>query len=255
MEIKQLKKKLVTGLRCYCKSNGFNDVILGLSGGLDSALVLAIACEALGGNHVHTLMMRTKYTSKESIDLAQKAAQLNNANHQIIDIQNAVDNLIKCAIFNLKNPITEQNIQARVRGNILMMYSNEFGYLPLACSNKSEIAMGYCTLYGDTCGGLAPIGDIYKTTAYQLADFYNQEGKFFIPQEIINRKPTAELAPNQKDTDSLPSYEVLDDILKKYVFDNKIPNENQKILVQSIQKKYHQNAFKQQQLPPAILVY
>ena len=252
MKVNEIKEKLVQGLQNYCNENHFQDVIIGLSGGLDSALVLAIACEALGPQHVHTLMMKTKYTSLESVNLAQQIANLNRVDHKTIDIQELVDNFLKTVDFKSKNPITEQNIQARIRGNILMMYSNEKNYLLLACGNKSEIAMGYCTLYGDTCGGLLPIGDIYKTTAYELANLFNQEGKFLIPTEIVKRKPSAELATNQYDTDSLPPYEVLDEILKSYIYDTKKTTQNDIELVCSIQKRYAKNKVKRLQLPPIL---
>ena len=196
--------------------------------------------------------MKTKYTSLESINLAQQIADLNNVDHKTIDIQEIVDNFLKTVDFKSKNPTTEQNIQARIRGNILMMYSNENGYLLLACGNKSEIAMGYCTLYGDTCGGLLPIGDVYKTTVYELANLFNQEGRFLIPTEIVKRKPSAELAKNQYDTDSLPPYEVLDEILKSYIYDTKKTTQNDIELVCSIQKRYEKNKFKRLQLPPIL---
>lgn len=254
MNINQIKDKIVLGIQNYCKNNHFQDVILGLSGGLDSALVLALACEALGNHHVHTLMMKTKYTSIKSIQLAQKIAAINHVEHKVLDIQPLVELTLNTFDFKPQNPLTEQNIQARIRGNILMAYSNEKKYLPLACSNKSEISLGYCTLYGDTCGGLAPIGDVYKTTVYQLAALYNQKNKYPIPEEIINRIPTAELALNQKDTDSLPPYEVLDDILKKYIYNNNPIPKDKKDFIESIKKQYEKNSFKRQQLPPIILI-
>lgn len=254
MKVKEIKEKLIQGIQTYCKENHFEDVIIGLSGGIDSALVLALACEALGAKHVHTLMMKTKYTSLKSINLAQQIADLNKVEHKTINIQNLVDNFLKTVDFKSKNPITEQNIQARIRGNILMMYSNEKGYLLLACGNKSEIAMGYCTLYGDTCGGLAPIGDVYKTNVYQIAQLINAEGKFSIPVEIIERQPSAELAENQQDTDSLPTYEILDKILKSYIFGKEKPDKENLELVTSIQKRFDRNKFKHQQLPPILMV-
>ncbi|MBQ9089519.1 MAG: NAD(+) synthase [Alphaproteobacteria bacterium] len=247
MKIDTVKQKLVTQLKQYCQKNGFQDVVLGLSGGLDSAVVLALACEALGSHHVHTLMMTTKYTSLKSIELAQEAATLNHVSHQVINIQPTVDNLMKTLPFSPQNPVVEQNIQARARGVVAMAYSNEYNWLLLACGNKSELSVGYCTLYGDMCGGLAPIGDIYKTDVYKLAEYFNHEGRFFIPNGIIQRPPTAELANEQKDTDSLPPYPILDNILKNYLSDDKIVPDDIKNQVELIRQRYQKSAFKRLQ--------
>ncbi len=254
MQTKQIKNTIVNGIKTYCQKNNFTDVLLGLSGGIDSALVLVLACEALGANHVHTLMMKTKYTSDKSILLAQKIAEMNNVHHQVIDIEPILKSYLKSFSFTPKNPLTKQNLQARIRGVIAMAYSNENGWLLLSCSNKSESAMGYCTLYGDTCGGISPIGDIYKTSVYKLAYLYNQEGKYTIPTEIINREPTAELANNQKDTDLLPPYHILDDILKNHIFDNQPISKEKEELVNTIKNKYNKTAFKRSQMPPVIPV-
>lgn len=253
MSILNKKRLIVNQLKSYCQNNNFSDVILGLSGGIDSALVLSLACESMGANHVHTIMMKTKYTSQKSIDLAQKIANLNHVNFQIIDIQPLVDNFLTSIPFQIKNNITEQNIQARVRGIIAMAYSNEYNYLLLACSNKSETAMGYCTLYGDTCGGICPIGDLFKTEVYEMAKLYNQEGIFIIPEEIISREPSAELTFNQKDSNFLPPYEILDRILKNHIFDNQTILKNEENLVQRIKKQYEKHAFKREQMPLTIL--
>lgn len=254
MKTKIIRNKLVTGLRNYCQKNGFTDVLLGLSGGLDSAVVLALACEAVGCKNVHTIMMKTKYTSQISIDLADEAARQNNVNHCVLDIQPSVDSFLNTVDFIPKNPVTPQNIQARVRGVLAMAYSNENGWLLLACGNKSEAAMGYCTLYGDVCGGISPIGDIFKTEVYQLANLYNSEGKFFVPQGIIDRPPTAELALDQKDTDSLPPYSVLDEILRNYIYGNKPIPATQQEGVRKIRNQFDKMAFKRLQMPPVINV-
>ena len=254
MEIKNIKNTLVEGLKNYYEKHHFSNILIGLSGGLDSALVLALASEAIGPQHIHTFMLKTKYTSQKSIQLANKITTINQVHHQEIDIQPIVDSFLKTIPLEFKNPVTEQNIQARVRGVTLMAYANEWQSLLLACSNKSESSVGYCTLYGDICGGLSPIGDVFKTDVYKLANLYNEEGKFLIPQEIIHRQPTAELAKNQKDTDSLPPYEILDEILKKYIFaENQIPTKD-KELIQSIKNKYQQTAFKRLQMPPVIKI-
>lgn len=254
MKIDLLKQKLVDGLKCYCQQNDFTDVVLGLSGGLDSAVVLALACEALGSQHVHTLMMTTKYTSVESVTLAQEAAMQNGVHHQVLDIQPVVDGLMKILPFIPKNPVVEQNVQARARGMIAMAYSNEYRWLLLACGNKSELSMGYCTLYGDMCGGILPLGDVYKTDVYRLAEYYNLEGRFYVPTDIIKRPPTAELAPEQKDTDSLPPYEVLDDILKNYIERDMIVPDKQQEQVYAVKYQYHKMAFKRLQAPHVIRV-
>ncbi len=254
MTIQFIKNQIVKGIKKYCQENHFKDVVLGLSGGLDSAVVLALACEAIGSEHVHTVMMKTKYTSQQSLDLAKKAAQMNHVDHTEIDIQPIVDVYLKTLPFSIQNDITLQNLQARVRGVLLMTYSNDNRWLLLSCGNKSEAAMGYCTLYGDTCGGISPIGDVFKTDVYKLAHLYNQEGSFFVPQGIINRAPTAELAPDQKDTDSLPPYSILDQILKDYIFGTiPIPQEKQQE-VSLIQQRYTAMAFKRKQIPQAIRI-
>lgn len=254
--MQKIKEKLVKELKSFCNQNGFTDVVFGLSGGIDSALVLTLSVEALGANHVHAIMMKTKYTSHESLCLAKEIADTNNVDYQEIDIQLLVDNFLKTLPFDAKNNVTEQNIQARIRTIIGMAYSNEKGWMLLSCGNKSESAMGYCTLYGaDMSGSLAPIGDLYKTDIYQLARLYNKEGKFLIPEKIINRPPSAELKNNQKDTDSLPPYDVLDTILKNHIFSNKPIQKDEEKLVNNLIKRYHKNAFKRAQMPPVIKIY
>ena len=248
--INAIRKKVVKGLKDYCDKNGFKQVTFGLSGGMDSALVLAIACEALGKENVHTMMMTTKYTSKKSVILAQKTATLNGVSHKVIDVQPIVDRIEGSLDFVPTKKTVPENIQARVRGLLTMTCSNEQGTLVLACGNKSEADMGYCTLYGDMCGGYAPILDVYKTEVYQMADLYNKEGKFVIPKEIIKRPSSAELAFNQKDQDTLPAYEVLDPILAKYIHGNQKPKEDEAELVNWVQDKFNKNAFKRAQSAP-----
>lgn len=254
MQTKIIRNKIVVGIRSFCKKNGFSDVVLGLSGGLDSAVVLALACEALGPVHVHPLMMKTRFTSSESLDLARQSAQMNQTDYRVLDIQESVDSISKTVGFEPQNPVTPQNIQARVRGVLAMAYSNDKGWLLLACGNKSEAAMGYCTLYGDICGGLSPIGDVFKTDVYKLADLYNKEGKFYVPQGIINRPPTAELADGQKDTDSLLPYSILDRILRDYVYGNKQVQKEQQQQVAIVRHRVETMAFKRNQMPPAIQI-
>lgn len=252
---KNIKNKIVKEMRDFCQKNGFTDVAFGLSGGLDSAVVLALACEALGADHVHTMMMKTEHTSQESIILAAKAAQLNGVkDHRCLDIQPAVDALKNTVDFVPEVRTTSENIQARVRGLITMAYSNENKWMILSCGNKSELAMGYCTMYGDMCGSLSPIGDVYKTEVYDIAELYNKEGKFFVPEGIIKRPPSAELSPGQKDQDSLPPYPVLDPILRKYIYGKETPQKHEAELVNWVQHKYNANAFKRLQAAPAIKI-
>ena len=252
----KIKEKIVTNLKKFCDKNGFTDVVFGLSGGIDSALVLTLCAEALEPQHVHAIMMKTKYTSPDSIFLAKEIAHINNVDYQEINIQPLVDNFLKTLPFDIQNNTTEENIQARIRTVIGMAFSNEKGWMLLSCGNKSESAMGYCTLYGaDMSGSLAPIGDLYKTDIYKLANLYNEEGKFLIPQKIINRPPSAELKPNQKDTDSLPPYDILDRILKDHIFGNKKVKKIESYLVQNIKCQYQKTAFKRNQMPPVIQIY
>ena len=248
----KIKAKLVAGLKDFCDKNGFKEVTMGLSGGVDSAVVLALACEAVGPGNVHAIMMKTEYTSQESLLLAAEAAKLNGVDYRCLDIQPAVDALKKAIDFEPKVKTTPENLQARVRGLISMAYSNENRWLVLACGNKSELAMGYCTLYGDMCGSLAPIGDIYKTEVYAMAELYNQEGNFFVPEGILKRAPTAELSHGQKDQDALPPYSVLDIILHKYVYGNAEPEEEEKELVEWVRQKFQANEFKRRQAAPVI---
>lgn len=250
---------LTSELKQYCEKNGFTDVLLGLSGGIDSALVSVLAADALGAEHVHTLMMRTKNTSPLSTQIAAEIARLNGFEYKNIDIQTIIDSQ-KAFLTNLigeepKNIVIE-NLQARERGKILMAMSNQYNYLVLACGNKSEIAMGYCTLYGDTCGGLAPIANLYKTQVYELCRWRNQQN-LVMPMEVIVRCPTAELSPNQKDQDSLPAYDVLDKILKMYIDEKQTAEAIEAAgfeaqIVGWVIKRYHSQAFKRGQLAPGL---
>ena len=254
--MRKIKEKIVSNLKSFFDKNGFTDVVFGLSGGVDSALVLTLCAEALEPQHVHAIMMKTKYTLPESIFLAKEITRINHVDYQEINIQPLVDNFLKALPFDIQNNTTEENIQARIRTVIGMAFSNEKGWMLLSCGNKSESAMGYCTLYGaDMSGALAPIGDLYKTDVYKLANLYNKDGKFLIPQQIIDRPPSAELKPNQKDTDSLPPYEILDRILKDHIFRNKKAKKEDAILVQSIKEQYQKTEFKRNQMPPVIQIY
>jgi NAD+ synthase (glutamine-hydrolysing) len=215
----QMWKAIVVGLRDYVAKNGFSSVILGLSGGIDSAVVAALAIDALGADRVHGVAMPSKYSSEHSIADAQAMAQATGLGFRVIEIQQMVDSF-KSRV-NLTG-LAEENLQARVRGTTLMGLSNQDGHLVLATGNKSELACGYSTLYGDAVGGYAPIKDIYKTDVWALARWRNrvaiEAGEVApIPANSITKEPSAELRPDQKDSDSLPEYELLDKVLKAYV--------------------------------------
>ena len=213
---------IVVGLRDYVAKNGFKSVLVGLSGGIDSALVAALAIDALGPDRVHGVAMPSKYSSDHSIEDAQAMAANTGLGFRIVEIQKMVD------AFRNQVELTglaEENLQARVRGTTLMGLSNQHGHLVLATGNKSELACGYSTLYGDAVGGYAPIKDIYKTDVWALSRWRNQVAKDAgevppIPERSITKEPSAELRPDQKDSDSLPEYEILDKVLKAYVDDD-----------------------------------
>ena len=212
-----LWNKLKSGLRQYCVSNGFNQVIIGLSGGIDSALTAVLAADVLGGENVTAIMMKTKYTSDLSLQIAREISALNKLKYLELDIEPLVATKLEFLAQAFKTQvrgITAENLQARIRGLLLMAWSNQNGGLVLACGNKSEALTGYCTLYGDTCGGLMPIGNVYKTTIFELAKWRNTIG-YALSQTVITRAPSAELAQGQVDRNSLPPYDVLDGILKK----------------------------------------
>ena len=211
---------LVTGVRDYIGKNGFPGAIIGLSGGIDSALVLAIAVDALGAKKVRTVMMPSQYTADISwIDAREMALRLGVRYDEIsiVPMFDAFRASLAKEFAGLKEDTTEENIQARIRGTLLMALSNKFGAIVLTTGNKSEMATGYCTLYGDMAGGFAVIKDVAKTLVYRLARWKNAQGVEVIPERIITRPPSAELRPDQKDQDSLPPYEVLDAILARYM--------------------------------------
>ena len=257
--MKKLWNGLKLGLVNYCKNNGFRDVILGLSGGLDSAIVSVLATQALGKEHVYTLMMKTNHTTQLSLDIAKKLKELNGFHYQEMDIQNLYEaevRFLRDRMLETPKKIMLENLQARLRGQILMAYSNQFNDLVLSCGNRSEAAMGYCTLYGDTCGGLMPIGNVYKSKLFELAKWLNEQNHV-LPEEVISRAPSAELSDGQKDEDSLPPYHILDAILHLYYDDDQSAEEivamgyNEKTVAWVI-KQYHKMTFKRAQMPPAL---
>ncbi|HEX6331051.1 MAG TPA: NAD+ synthase, partial [Actinomycetota bacterium] len=226
----EVYRALILGLRDYVRKNGFRDVVLGLSGGIDSALVAVLAADALGPEAVLALVMPSRYTSSESTeDAAEVAARLGTRLDTIhIDgVISAYDAAVSEPFEGTEPGIAEENLQARTRGNLLMAMSNKFGSLVLATGNKSEYAVGYATLYGDMAGGFAPIKDVPKTLVYELARWRNDHGPSPapIPERILTKAPSAELRPNQRDTDSLPPYPVLDPIVQAYVEEDRSPED------------------------------
>jgi len=213
--IESLYHALILGIRHYFAKNNFKKAVIGLSGGIDSAVVAILASHALGSQQVHCLLMPSRFSSQHSIDDAVELCHRNHLSYDILSIEQpfiAFEQSLQKLFQHLPNNITEENIQARVRAIYLMAYSNKFGNILLNTSNKSEMAVGYGTLYGDMCGAIAVIGDVYKTQVYELARFINKNHEL-IPINIINKAPSAELRPNQKDSDSLPEYNLLDSIL------------------------------------------
>jgi len=219
--LEEARQALVLAVRDYVNKNGFKGVVLGLSGGIDSALTLAIACEALGAERVEAVMMPFKYTSQMSQDDAAQQSQTLGVKYQSI----AIEEIFNSFMLSLTNTFkgfsadtTEENLQARIRGVLLMAMSNKKGYLVLTTGNKSEMAVGYSTLYGDMAGGFDVLKDVPKTLVFRLCTYLNEiSGTEIIPQRVIDRPPSAELAPDQKDEDSLPPYDILDQILEQYV--------------------------------------
>jgi len=210
---------LVSGTRDYVNKNGFKGALLGLSGGIDSALTLCVAVDALGAENVHAVMMPYKYTAQMSVEDAKKQAELLGVKFDIVPIEPAVSafsDMLEPLFQGTEKDTTEENLQARSRGVLLMALSNKFGKIVLTTGNKSEMATGYATLYGDMAGGYAVLKDVLKNWVYAISRYCNRDGEI-IPQRVINRPPSAELAPEQVDQDSLPDYDVLDDIIERYV--------------------------------------
>ena len=252
---------LVLAVRDYVNKNGFNSVVIGLSGGIDSALVVCIACDALGDENVEVILMPSRFTSEMSMDDSVQLSNNLNISHRVISIDNIFSSfveLLKPVFNNLPEDTTEENIQARCRGIILMAISNKSHKLVLATGNKSEMAVGYSTLYGDMVGGYAPLKDIPKLLVYQLAKWRNKQ-ELVIPERIISRPPTAELRDNQKDEDSLPSYDVLDPILERYIERDQSPQQiiqggfNEKDVYRVI-KMVDLNEYKRRQAAPGVKI-
>ncbi len=257
----EIARALILGLRDYIGKIGFRDVVIGLSGGIDSAVTAALAVEALGKEHVTGIAMPSKFSSQHSIDDARAlASNLGIAFHitPIEPLYQPYETAIDELFGEKKFDITNENLQARIRGNILMAFSNRTGAMVVSTGNKSELAVGYCTLYGDMCGGLALLGDVYKTMVYRVARWINREREI-IPASSITKPPSAELRPNQTDQDSLPPYEVLDGILKLYIeewleVDDIAARGFDRELVARILRLVDTNEFKRRQAAPTIRV-
>lgn len=253
---------LVCGTRDYIKKCGFSKVLLGLSGGIDSALTVVIAVEAIGKENVFGVLMPSQYSSKGSIDDSLRLAKnlgIKTITIPINTIMETFDNSLNEAFKGYQPDITEENIQARIRGNILMALSNKYGALLLTTGNKSELAVGYCTIYGDMSGGLAVISDVPKTMVYRIANWLNKVKGNIIPQEIIDKVPSAELRPNQKDQDSLPPYETIDEILYRCIEQHKSADEIiaegfEKEILKKVFSLIEKAEFKRKQAAPGIKI-
>jgi NAD+ synthase (glutamine-hydrolysing) len=259
--IERIHSALILGIQDYFRKLGFKKAILGLSGGIDSALVYTLAIEALGNENVVGVMMPSQYSSDHSFSDSEKLAKNLNGITKLIPIKPSFDTILESIGPNFdhqKPDVTEENIQARIRGLILMALSNKDGYILLNTSNKSEAAVGYGTLYGDMCGGLSVIGDVYKTRAYELARYINRDREV-IPENIITKAPSAELRPDQKDSDSLPEYDILDQVLYNYIELRKGPEDLlemgfDKALVSRVLRLVNLNEYKRHQTPPILRV-
>ncbi len=254
-------KALVLGVRDYIEKNGFRGVVIGSSGGIDSALTLAIAVDAIGAARVEAVMMPSRYTAQMSLDDAQALSEALGIEHHVISIepvfQGFLDSLRE-EFAGAPADTTEENIQARCRGVILMAISNKKRKIVLTTGNKSEMAVGYATLYGDMAGGFAPIKDVPKTLVYRLAEYRNSMA-MVIPRRIFERPPTAELAPGQKDEDSLPPYPILDTILAMYIEQDKslediVAAGLDEVVVQRVMAMVNRNEYKRRQAPPGVRV-
>jgi NAD+ synthetase len=261
-EIELVRQALTCGTRDYVCKSGFRAVVVGLSGGIDSSVVAAIAVAALGPENVLGVSMPGPYSSEGSRADARQLAENLEIEFVTLPISGVFDSYRSTLADPFRGKpedVTEENLQARVRGNLLMALSNKFGSMVLSTGNKSEMAVGYCTLYGDMAGGLAMLSDVPKTMVYELAELINREREL-IPRASIEKPPSAELRPNQKDQDSLPPYEVLDKILKAYIEEVKSPEEIAAEngfhvdLVRSIARKVDRNEYKRRQAPPGLKI-
>jgi NAD+ synthase (glutamine-hydrolysing) len=259
--IESIYQALVLGIRDYARKCGFAKAALGLSGGIDSSLACCLATEALEPENVLGVAMPSRYSSQASLDDARQLAEKLSVDFRIISIDDIFASYLKALkeeFHDTQPDVTEENVQARIRGNVLMALSNKFGYLILSPGNKSEMAVGYCTLYGDMSGGLSVLSDVPKTMVYELARYINRDG-IVIPEEILKKDPSAELRPDQKDQDTLPPYEVLDPILHLYV-DEERPAKDivaqgfAPETVQWVVRAVNRNEYKRRQAAPGLKV-
>lgn len=266
--LEALYQAMVLGLRDYVNKNGFPGVVLGLSGGIDSALSAAVAVDALGADRVHCVMMPSPYTSKESLDDGAGCADLLGVRYENVSIEpvmQAYDQMLSPLFAGREADITEENIQSRARGLLLMALSNKFGHMLLTTGNKSEMSVGYATIYGDMCGGYSVLKDVYKMIVFALCKWRNDNKPVgglgpdgpVMPQNVISKPPTAELRPGQKDQDSLPPYEILDDILeclveKEYSLDDVVACGHDAAVVRRIWRLLDRAEYKRRQAPPGV---
>jgi NAD+ synthase (glutamine-hydrolysing) len=259
--IDKIHRAIITGITDYFRKMGFTKAIVASSGGIDSALVLALACEALGAANVNALLLPSQFSTGHSVDDAVQLSKNLNNHYDIIGIKDIFDSFetaLHPVFSGLPFNVAEENLQSRIRGALVMALSNKFGAILLNTSNKSELATGYGTLYGDMAGGLGVLGDLYKQQVYALSRYINRNGEI-IPQNIIDKAPSAELRPGQKDSDSLPDYSVLDAILYLYIERRLGPKEiiamgHDAALVTRVLKLVNTNEYKRNQFCPIIRV-
>jgi NAD+ synthase (glutamine-hydrolysing) len=259
----EVYQALVLGTGDYCRKNGFNKVVVGLSGGIDSSLTAAVAADALGSNQVYGVAMPTRYSSDHSLEDAELLARnlgIHFLNIPIEKVFLSYLEILKPHFNKMPEDLTEENLQPRIRGTLLMALSNKFGWLVLTTGNKSEVGVGYSTLYGDTAGGFAVLKDVPKTLVYDVTRYLNQlKGREVIPQRVLDKPPSAELRPDQKDSDSLPLYEQLDPILMAYVeescsVDEIVQRGFNREMVQKVIRMVDRNEYKRRQSPPGIKI-
>jgi NAD+ synthase (glutamine-hydrolysing) len=259
----ELYAALVLGTRDYVRKNGFTDVVIGLSGGIDSTIVACIAVDALGADHVHGVSMPSRYSSDHSKSDAAALAAALGIDYRTIAIEPAFAAMLEMYAPSFDGrpaDLTEENLQSRIRGTTLMALSNKFGWMVLTTGNKSEMAVGYFTIYGDSVGGYAVIKDVLKTRVYDLCRAYNaRAGREVISDSVINKPPSAELRPDQRDDQSLPPYEVLDPILQAYVEDDRTTSEivalgHDETIVRRITRLVDVMEYKRRQCPPGVRV-
>ncbi|MFH1754874.1 MAG: NAD+ synthase, partial [Candidatus Latescibacterota bacterium] len=260
-EVEAVFQALTLGTRDYVQKCGFSKVVIGLSGGIDSSVTAAIAAEALGPGNVLALSLPSPYSSRASVEDTKQLVKNLGIGWEIIDISDtmsAYDGMLSKPFSGREKDVTEENIQARIRGNVLMAFANKFGLLPLSTGNKSELAVGYCTLYGDMSGGLAVISDVPKTFVYQIANWINRDGEV-IPKAIIDKPPSAELKPGQLDQDILPPYDVLDPILESHIdrgrsLEEIVREGFERRTVAWVLDAVRKNEYKRRQAPPGLKI-